>query len=311
MSSSVSKDGHVRKMLLVPANDINARSNVNTVSLIPSTGQSTQQSHALSDPLERHLINLDESMEKILRNKALSEEEKLNKYLHLLRSFLLYKAKFNLQQSDPIPVQIVRQTDAETGESYMENEESSPPSKRARMIEPETKIDSESVRKYGRFKIPFAKTNILKSLANNIRPKGKLILDGLAENKNFVWNKSTGEMKMDDAHLPGDANLRDLLFYKIMNDLGEGHLAGDPPPHFTRFDQFLKREDIKSVRNTRRKGVPITKQKLLSAVAASVGVNPTRDLHQKQPPKQKVVKRIGKGFGARKFDWKNIRLLNY
>jgi hypothetical protein len=292
--------GQVRKMVLVPASTDSGKSSVNTNSLVATTEQPVQHSNTSSDAWERHIINLDESMEKILRDKTLSDDEKLNKYLHLLRSVLLFKAKINLQQPEPIPVHIVKVDSEEQPISSSEEVAST---------EQQVRVEPESIAKHGQFKIPFAKTNIIKLIAPNIRAKAKLVLDGLTRSKNFAWNTSTGEMRMDDANLPPDADLRDLVLFKVRADLGEGLLAGDPPPHFNRFNQFLEREDIKSVRSTRTRGVPISRQ-LISAAAAVA-----RDPLQNLGPTRRRVRRIGArqtaSGGLKHFDWKNIKYLNY
>jgi hypothetical protein len=298
-------NGHVRKMVLVPAAAVpsNSGSTLNTVSLVPSVEHHARQTVESSNFLERHIHNLDDEIEKVLRDKTLTVEEKLNKYYSLLRSYMLFRAQLNMQQSESIPVHIVKQPGSTEQQQLDEEDEGV-------VVEQEHKVYKE--------RMPFAKTHIISWLSGNHKKKGKDLLDSLSKNKHFSWNKTTGQITIDNTNLPGNANLRDLVLYKLRQSEGMP-LIGEPPSHFSKFDQFLSREDIKTDKVARGRRVadqavnkpfPALFPVVGSGAAAAAGSCCNKCAADK---KRKAAKRksIKGGRKVKQFNWKTARLLAY
>ena len=248
----------IRKMVLVPSSNTNNMSVVNPIS-VGTTSASLMTSNSKNDnkqqptsllenPFSKRLINLDRGMEEILNDSTISEDEKLARYLLLLRSFLMLRAKLSGESSDPIPVKIV--------EKKFKFEDWKPEEKTIPPFEVKDPIPMSSFNPQFDSKIQeYAKTNLIKNIHNTMKSRAKVLLDALSENKHFSWNKKTGVISIKNKLLPEEANIKDFVLYTIRNEsplISQSQYERmSQPKYYDLFEQFLNDEKISSLKQTR------------------------------------------------------------
>ena len=224
----------VKKMILVPAEQ--QQQQISSTSLV----QQQPTTSLLVDPFQKRLIDLDHEMGEILHDRNLNADEKVTRYLILLRTFLMVRAKMSGVSADPIPVRMV-------GE--VKTDESLDDQMKGHLQSAEKRIETLSSSKKPRSVKTYSKTNILKGVKPRDRIRAKIILDSLDRSRDFDWDPTSGQIFIKDRMMPPTADLRQLLLHKVAEDHSSS--SSHPPLHYDEFKKFLEKENISTIKSLR------------------------------------------------------------
>jgi flagellar hook-associated protein FlgK len=244
--------GKIKKMILVPADA--SSTNIKSSALVPVHQRPYHP--AFTNAEEQRVIDVHAEMRDVMNDNKLSDEEKFSKYIQLMRTYYMLKAKLNLQEQEPIPVQII--SSSKTPQVQEQLSASVQPSTVSDLskTQPVSGLSTQLVSEPSTSKTqsviskqqPFAKTNIVKNIDPQIRSRAKDLLNTLTVNRNFNWNKTTGEIRLDNSTLPDEADLPSLVAYRIRQDMGQTGMS--PPAYYNKFNDFLTRENIQTKKDT-------------------------------------------------------------
>jgi hypothetical protein len=159
---------HSQKMILIPENNLD---------------NYLRQQRLTTPPTVTKMAQLDGEMRTILDRNDTSQDEKAKLYSQILENFLHFKGKRNVENTEPIPVQLSEETKKGT--------------KVIRTTTPDN-VERQSV------------GGIIEVLPKNLQQKAKILLRRIQDNSKILdWN-DRGELKYDGETLP-NTNITNLL----------------------------------------------------------------------------------------------------
>lgn len=197
-----------------------------------------QISNPMINPIEREVIKLDAEMQDILSKKNMRVRDKLLAYLKTLKRFLSYREQLEREES---------KTPVEANESGSRVVSMPPAGLQDRQVSEEhvdaTASPSVQLQFADAPRDRYSEKMMLKDVMPNIRPRFSSLVQQLSEKKNFNWNLDDASVKIGGRKYP-DANIYDLVLYRVKADMGEALL--DPPPHYGAFNNYLIKHEISS-----------------------------------------------------------------
>jgi hypothetical protein len=240
----------VRKVALVP---------LSKLELLRSDAQSSQSmmpdtvsQPAVADANLRKSLNLHNQLVQVANDTTMEDDEKLQKYLTVLRHYVIFRDKYLSSQQ--------RKTlthDEKQGKPRIEPEQQPENQQEVKNVERPISPNAYSAEhdKY-----------YLSALKGHDKKKGSEILRELKLKPGFEWN-AEGEISINGIPIPG-SNLKDLLTYETIKYSQKGSRI-KPPAGYGWFIGFLKSVGIsphKTSRETRQlktvKVVNTSKRKL-------------------------------------------------
>jgi hypothetical protein len=212
-----------QKMLLVPAENVPEEKEED---MVPAPAEEPKGEQHNINALEHFMSELDRDMQKILDDKSLNEDEKLRRFLHTLRRYVLVRQEFedtvssSSTNSSPVPVRLQIQQQQQQQDQPQHDVAIGLPekiekrifSKRKRRMEGDGEEEHEPVKRY---KFAYSEDNILDTVPDSQRLQAKAILDVLKNEKNLQWDENTGEIRILNKRIP-NSNIVDNLNF-IMN----------------------------------------------------------------------------------------------